>query len=91
MKMYARESLLHIENWCTNCLWYPLQVGYEAWVDSGIDFKALAGSDRVGVYAATPFGADAFSLMTANASEITGYEIAGVEPSLFASRYGNVF
>lgn len=62
-----------------------VKVGYEAWVDSGVAFNQLSGSDRVGVYVGT-FGADALGIFTADPAQITGYEMAGAEPSMFPSR-----
>eukprot|EP00884_Botryococcus_braunii_P002850 jgi/Botrbrau1/12566/Bobra.0169s0101.1 len=62
-----------------------LEVGYEAWVDSGVAFTQLSGSDRVGVYVGI-FGADALGTFTADPAQITGYEMAGAEPSMFPSR-----
>lgn len=55
-------------------------------MDSGIDVNQLRGSDRVGVYVGV-WGADYLGITTSDPSHITGYEVAGVEPSMFPARY----
>lgn len=62
-----------------------VKVGYEAWVDSGINFNQLKGSDRVGVYVGV-WGADYLGITTSDPGLITGYEVTGVEPSMFPAR-----
>lgn len=48
-----------------------VQAGYEAWVDSGLDFTHLRGSSRVGVYVGA-CGSDAHGLWLTDVPSITG-------------------
>ncbi|EIE22203.1 ketoacyl-synt-domain-containing protein [Coccomyxa subellipsoidea C-169] len=62
-----------------------LEVAYEAWVDAGIDFRALRGSERVGVYVGS-CGSEIHAQWVADIDSITGYEQAGCARSMFANR-----
>jgi hypothetical protein len=48
-----------------------LQAGYEAWMDSGVEFNQLRGSKRVGVYVGATHS-DATSIWLADIPNITG-------------------
>eukprot|EP00884_Botryococcus_braunii_P022876 jgi/Botrbrau1/9272/Bobra.180_1s0029.1 len=62
-----------------------LETGYEAWMDSGVDFTSLRGSDRVGVYVGA-CGSDAYCTWLTDIPKLTGYEHTGCTPSMFANR-----
>ena len=48
-----------------------LEVAHEAWVDAGIDARALRGSDRVGVYCGSG-GSEIMSRWLLHKPDITG-------------------
>lgn len=48
-----------------------VQTGYEAWIDSGVDFSQLKGSDKVGVYVGA-CSSDAHSMWLDDIPSISG-------------------
>ena len=50
-----------------------LEVTHEAWVDSGVDYRAMRGSARVGVYLGC-CGSEVHAMWLSNYNDITGYE-----------------
>lgn len=62
-----------------------LEVSYEAWVDAGVDFSALRGSDRVGVYVGA-CGSETHAQWLGDIPNITGYEQTGCAQSMFPNR-----
>lgn len=62
-----------------------LEVSYEAWVDAGVDFSALRGSDRVGVYVGA-CGSETHAQWLGDIPSITGYEQTGCAQSMFPNR-----
>lgn len=48
-----------------------LQVGYEAWIDTGLELAHLRGSNRVGVYVGA-CASDAFNIWLSDIPNITG-------------------
>lgn len=67
-----------------------LEVTAEAWVDAGIDARALRGSDRVGVYCGSG-GSEIMTKWLAHKPDITGYEQTGCCTSMFANRLSFAF
>jgi fatty acid synthase len=62
-----------------------LEVAYEAWVDAGVDFSALRGSNRVGVYVGA-CGSETHAQWLGDIPNITGYEQTGCAQSMFPNR-----
>ncbi len=62
-----------------------LEVAYEAWVDAGVDFSALRGSKKVGVYVGA-CGSETHAQWLGDIDSITGYEQSGCAQSMFANR-----
>ena len=62
-----------------------LEVAYEAWMDAGVDFAALRGSDRVGVYVGA-CGSETHAQWLGDIPSITGYEQTGCAQSMFPNR-----
>jgi fatty acid synthase len=62
-----------------------LEVAYEAWIDAGLDFSALRGSEKVGVYVGT-CGSETHAQYLGDVDNITGYEQSGCARSMFANR-----
>ncbi|EIE23140.1 hypothetical protein COCSUDRAFT_47508 [Coccomyxa subellipsoidea C-169] len=62
-----------------------LEVAYEAWVDAGVDFSALRGSEKVGVYVGA-CGSETHAQWLGDIDSITGYEQSGCAQSMFANR-----
>eukprot|EP00884_Botryococcus_braunii_P011836 jgi/Botrbrau1/20653/Bobra.113_1s0077.1 len=62
-----------------------LETGYEAWIDSGVDFNYLRGSDKVGVYVGA-CSADAHAMWLDDIPNISGYEQTGCASSMLANR-----
>ena len=62
-----------------------LEVSYEAWVDAGVDFSALRGSDKVGVYVGA-CGSETHAQWLGDIPSITGYEQTGCAQSMFPNR-----
>lgn len=67
-----------------------LEVTHEAFVDSGIDYKALRGSPRVGVYLGC-CGSEVHAMWLSDYNNITGYEQTGCTLSMFANRLSFFF
>ncbi|CAK0786732.1 hypothetical protein CVIRNUC_009946 [Coccomyxa viridis] len=62
-----------------------LEVSYEAWVDAGVDFSALRGSNKVGVYVGA-CGSETHAQWLGDIDSISGYEQTGCAQSMFANR-----
>ena len=62
-----------------------LEVAYEAWMDAGVDFSELRGSDRVGVYVGA-CGSETHAQWLGDIPNITGYEQTGCAQSMFPNR-----
>lgn len=62
-----------------------LEVSYEAWLDAGVDFNGLRGSDRVGVYVGA-CGSETHAQWLGDIPNITGYEQTGCAQSMFPNR-----
>ena len=67
-----------------------LEVTHEAWVDSGVDYRAMRGSARVGVYMGC-CGSEVHAMWLSNYNDITGYEQTGCTMSMFANRLSFFF
>lgn len=67
-----------------------LEVTHEAFVDSGIDYKALRGSPKVGVYLGC-CGSEVHAMWLSDYNNITGYEQTGCTLSMFANRLSFFF
>ena len=67
-----------------------LEVTHEAWVDSGVDYRAMQGSARVGVYLGC-CGSEVHAMWLSNYNDITGYEQTGCTMSMFANRLSFFF
>ena len=67
-----------------------LEVTHEAWVDSGVDYRAMRGSARVGVYLGC-CGSEVHAMWLSNYNDITGYEQTGCTMSMFANRLSFFF
>lgn len=67
-----------------------LEVTHEAFVDSGVDYKALRGSSRVGVYLGC-CGSEVHAMWLSDYNNITGYEQTGCTLSMFANRLSFFF
>ena len=67
-----------------------LEVTHEAFIDSGVDYKALRGSSRVGVYLGC-CGSEVHAMWLSDYNSITGYEQTGCTLSMFANRLSFFF
>ena len=67
-----------------------LEVTHEAFMDSGVDYKALRGSSRVGVYLGC-CGSEVHAMWLSDYNSITGYEQTGCTLSMFANRLSFFF
>lgn len=67
-----------------------LEVTHEAFVDSGVDYKSLRGSSRVGVYLGC-CGSEVHAMWLSDYNNITGYEQTGCTLSMFANRLSFFF
>ena len=67
-----------------------LEVTHEAFVDSGIDYKSLRGSSKVGVYLGC-CGSEVHAMWLSDYNNITGYEQTGCTLSMFANRLSFFF
>ena len=67
-----------------------LEVTHEAFVDSGVDYKSLRGSPRVGVYLGC-CGSEVHAMWLSDYNNITGYEQTGCTLSMFANRLSFFF